>query len=228
MMQAALVLPTTTVGMIEASATRKLERPGTRSSWLTTAMGLAAGAIMQVQLGSKMVEPRGAGVDQHVVVAHLVGAGFDLLGDAGLERFGRGEAPCEVQAGDDGAPVGLGGVVLARSGARTRSGPGSFGARSGRTGADADFRLGFVRHPGCRGLVQGATARGRLGESVFKSALGFVRSRTVGERGPSRGRVGVHLQSMRRQRGVGVGGLLGLERLEGAQRAPELGIAAPR
>ena len=32
MMQAALVLPETTVGMIEASATRKPERPWTRSS----------------------------------------------------------------------------------------------------------------------------------------------------------------------------------------------------
>ena len=38
MMQAALVLPETTVGMIEASATRKPQRPWTRSSGSTTAL----------------------------------------------------------------------------------------------------------------------------------------------------------------------------------------------
>jgi hypothetical protein len=90
-MQAALVLPETTVGMIEASATRKASRSWTRSSRSTRAIGLLAGAIVQVPLGWKMVEPR-AGVGQHVVVARLVGPGLDLLGDAGLERLGRGAA----------------------------------------------------------------------------------------------------------------------------------------
>jgi hypothetical protein len=109
-------------------------------------MGLAAGAIMHVRLGWKMVEPRAPDVSGHVRVARLVHPRLDLLGEVGLQRFGRGEAAREVQAGHDGPPVGLGGVVLARSGARTRSGPGSFDAQSGRTGADP-ASLGLVRQP---------------------------------------------------------------------------------
>jgi len=62
MMQAALVLPETTVGMIEASATRKPERPWRRSSGWTTAIGLVAGAIMQVPLG--LEDGRTAGVPE--------------------------------------------------------------------------------------------------------------------------------------------------------------------
>jgi hypothetical protein len=84
-------LPETTVGMIEASATRKAWRPWTRSSRSTTAMGLVAVPSYRCRSGGRC-RAAGAGVSEYVVVAHLVGPGLDLLGDAGLERLGRGEA----------------------------------------------------------------------------------------------------------------------------------------
>jgi hypothetical protein len=49
---------------------------------------------------------------KQVLVARLVGAGLDLLGDVGLERLGPGKAAREAQAGDDAAAVGLGGEVV--------------------------------------------------------------------------------------------------------------------
>ena len=44
-------MPETTVGMIEASAARKPERPWARRSGVTTGIGLAAGPIMHVPFG---------------------------------------------------------------------------------------------------------------------------------------------------------------------------------
>ena len=69
--------------------------------------------------------------------------------------------------------------------------------------------------------------RGRLAQDILRSgqgALGFVRLRTMASRGRAAGRSGLH-----RQGGMGPDllldreRLLGLERLERAQRAPELG-----
>ena len=58
MMQAALVLPDTTVGMIEASATRRPSMPCTLSVASTTLRGRLAGPIVQVLVGWKIVLPR--------------------------------------------------------------------------------------------------------------------------------------------------------------------------
>jgi hypothetical protein len=59
--------------------------------------------------------------------------------------------------------------------------------------------------------VQDAAACGWLGESVFRSALGFARSWTTGERYLCPLRLGVRLQRVCRQGGTCLGGLLGLE-----------------
>ena len=58
MMQAALVLPDTTVGMIEASATRRRSIPCTLRVASTTLPGRLAGPIVQVLVGWKIVLPR--------------------------------------------------------------------------------------------------------------------------------------------------------------------------
>ena len=52
------------------------------------------------------------GVGQHVVVADPRRARLDLLGDVGLERRGLGEAPGQLQAGDDADAIGLGGEIV--------------------------------------------------------------------------------------------------------------------
>src|SRR5918996_3002369 len=76
-------------------------------------------------------------------------------------------------------------------------------------------RLGFVRQPRRGGLVEGATACGWLARHVLQpargAALGFVWRNTPGDLRTRRG--GGHRRRL----------LLGLERLERAQRAPELG-----
>jgi hypothetical protein len=92
-------------------------------------------------------------------------------------------------------------------------------------------RRGFVRQPRRRGLVQRATGLGQAWPDVlepalrsgFAAALGFVRSRTMDERWPDDGRLGVEFHGLRRQCGTEVDRLLGLERLERLERAPELG-----
>ena len=112
MMQAALVLPETTVGMIEASATRKPARPCTLRLVVDHRHRVARRAH---RAGAARVEDRaaaGAGVGQHVVVADPRRPGLDLLGDVGLERRGPAEPAGELQAVDDAAPVGLGGEVV--------------------------------------------------------------------------------------------------------------------
>ena len=112
MMQAALVLPETTVGMIEASATRKATETVDAQLGVDHRHGVGRGAHHAAAARVEDGRAALAGVGEHVLVAHLVGAGLDLLGDVGLERFRGGEAAREAQALDNAAAVGLGGEVV--------------------------------------------------------------------------------------------------------------------
>ena len=112
MMQAALVLPDTTVGMIEASATRRPCDPVHLERGVDHAVRPARRSHRAGAGGMEDRAAARAGVGQHVVVADAVRAGLDLLGDVGLERRGLCEAAGQLQARDGADAIGLGGEIV--------------------------------------------------------------------------------------------------------------------
>jgi hypothetical protein len=84
MMQAAFVLPETTVGMVEASATRKASRP-----WVEAEVGGRPPPWGWPQghhaAAGRVENGRAARVREQILVARPFGAGLDRLGDVGPE-----------------------------------------------------------------------------------------------------------------------------------------------
>ena len=110
MIVAALVLPETTVGMTEASATRRPPKPMHPQFGIDHRHRVAphlAGAGRVINRAAAL-----PGVIQQLLVAVDCGAGLEFRLDKGLHVRCRQDLPAQLQAVDDRALVGLGREII--------------------------------------------------------------------------------------------------------------------